>query len=188
MKPLLLLPFLLLAACASHVPRKIALPSISAPVGRITNERDLRTPEQLKEYRFGRYVDPTDPRAMHEWHPVYRVERSAAWNLKPSGTSNPKPHSSEAATPSISANDAVVAEVNKQRVATRAFTEQASTLNQRLAELSQAVGKIQELAKQNLTLKREMSSILERLDTIDGQLRERRPTAVRQPAPPEDKW
>jgi hypothetical protein len=43
--------------------------------------------------------------------------------------------------------------VNKQRAATRAFTEQTAALNQKLGELSQAVKQTEEIAKQNLALK-----------------------------------
>ena len=43
----------------------------------------LRTGDQLREYRLGRYVDARDPLVMHEGHPVYRVETSARWDLRP---------------------------------------------------------------------------------------------------------
>ena len=92
------------------------------------------------------------------------------------------------ATPSLSANDAVVAEVNKQRAATRAFTEQTAALNQRLGELSQAVGQTEEIAKQNLALKRDVADLREHLDALDTQLRERKALPSSQPSPLEDKW
>jgi peptidoglycan hydrolase CwlO-like protein len=91
-------------------------------------------------------------------------------------------------TPNVSANDAVVAEVNKQRAATRAFTEQTATLNQKLNSLGEVVGQTQEVAKQNLELKRDVAALREHLDALDSQLRERKPP-VSAPSPsPEDKW
>ena len=78
-----------------------------------------------------------------------------AWKAPRAGTFGPqqpqprKRPSVPQTTPLVSANDAVVAEVNKQRAATRAFTEQTASLNQKLAELAEVVGQTQEIAKQN---------------------------------------
>jgi septal ring factor EnvC (AmiA/AmiB activator) len=124
---------------------------------------------------------------MHEGHPLYRVETSARWDLRPNnGTALPRRNAVQ--PPSVSANDAVVAEVNKQRAATRAFTEQTAALNQRLGELSQAVTQTQEIAKQNLELKRDVGTLREQLDALDSKLRERKPTAASPSPSPEDKW
>ena len=185
MKQLLLIPVVLLTACASRAPQRIAV--APSPKGEPVASDRLRTNEQLKEYRLGRYVDARDPFVMHEGHPLYRVETSARWDLRPNnGAALPRRNAVQ--PPSVSANDAVVAEVNKQRAATRAFTEQTAALNQRLGELSQAVGQTQEIAKQNLELKRDVATLREQLDALDVKLRERKP-AVSSPSPsPQDKW
>lgn len=187
MKPLLLIPILMLAACASRAPRKV-IASPVAPPSRPASAAALRTGEQLREYRFGRYADPGDPLVMHEGHPIYRVETSAEWNLHPSNV-NPPVERGSLIAPSVSANDAVVAEVNKQRAVTRAVTEQTTTLNQRLGEMSKAAAQTQELATQGLALKRDMAALRERMDSFDTQLRERKPAAADRPQPrAEDKW
>ncbi len=186
MKPLVLIPILMLSACASHTPRKIT--TVAVAPSRPVKAAVVRTGEQLREYRFGRYVDPGDPMVMHDGHPVYRVETSAGWNLRPGNTSQSAAPASLAA-PSVSATDAVVAEVNKQRAVTRAVTEQATTLNQRLGEMSKAAAQTQELATQGLALKRDMAALRERMDSFDTQLRERKPAAADRPQPrAEDKW
>jgi hypothetical protein len=124
---------------------------------------------------------------MHEGHPVYRIESSARWDLRPNNKSS-LPRRDVVQTPNVSVNDAVVAEVNKQRAATRAFTEQTATLNQKLNSLGEVVGQTQEVAKQNLELKRDVAALREHLDALDSQLRERKPP-VSAPSPsPEDKW
>ena len=185
MKQLLLIPILFLTACASHSPHKIAV--APAPAGAPVSSNGLRTNEQLTEYRLGRYVDARDPFVMHEGHPLYRVETSARWDLRPNnGASLPRRNVVQA--PSVSANDAVVAEVNKQRAATRAFTEQTAALNQRLGELSQAVGQTKEIAKQNLELKRDVATLREQLDALDVKLRDRKPAASSPSPSPQDKW
>lgn len=184
MKYLALLPIFFLAACASH-PRKTV--SSQAPVGRPIGSDGLRTNEQLKEYRLGRYVDARDPFSMHEGHPLYRVETSARWDLRPNNGATP-PRRNTVPPASVSTNDAVLAEVNKQRAATRAFTEQTAALNQRLTELGHAVEQTREVAKQNLELKRDVATLREQLDSLDTKLRERKaPTASSSPSP-EDKW
>src|ERR1700732_3785643 len=73
MKYLLFIPIIFLFACASHSPKTNAAASAAAPVGKPANSDTLRTDEQLKEYRFGRYIDPRDPLAMHEAPPIYLV-------------------------------------------------------------------------------------------------------------------
>ena len=187
MKQLLIVPILLFGACASHAPRKINV-APSAPPSRAASAAALRTGEQLREYRFGRYADPGDSRVMHEGHPVYRVEQTSEWNLRP-GNATPPSARAAVSMPSVSANDAVVAEVNKQRAATRAVTEQTATLNQRLGEMAQAAGQSQELIKQTLAVKREMAALRERMDSFDTQLRERKPAPADRTQPrTEDKW
>jgi hypothetical protein len=184
MKYLALLQVFLLAACASH-PRKIVAPP--APAGTSVSSDGLRTNDQLKEYRLGRYVDARDPFSMHEGHPLYRIETSARWDLRPNNGAT-LPRRNTVQPTSVSANDAVLAEVNKQRAATRAFTEQTTALNQRLTELGHAVEQTQEVAKQNLELKRDVATLREQLDSLDTKLRERKaPTASSSPSP-EDKW
>ena len=186
MKQLLLLPLLLLSACASHPPKRVTV-APATPLGRPVRSDGLRFDDQLREYRVGRYVDARDPLVMHEGHPVYRVESSARWDLRP-GSNVPRSRPGIVTTPSVSANDAVVAEVNKQRAATRAFTEQTAALNQKLSELGEAVGQTQEIAKQNLALKRDVAVLRENLNALDAQLRQRKPAAA-SPAPsPDDKW
>ncbi len=186
MKQLLLLPLLLLSACASHPPKRLTV-APAAPVGRPVRSDGLRFDDQLREYRIGRYVDARDPLLMHEGHPVYRVESSARWDLRP-GSNVPRSRQGTVATTSVSANDAVVAEVNKQRAATRAFTEQTAALNQRLTELGEAVGQTQEIAKQNLALKRDVAVLRENLNALDAQLRQRKPAASAPAPSPDDKW
>jgi hypothetical protein len=185
MKQLLLIPVVFLTACVSHAPHRIAV--VPAPAGAPVASDGLRTNEQLREYRLGRYVDARDPFMMHEGHPLYRVETSARWDLRPNNSAS-LPRRNAVQPPSVSANDAVVAEVNKQRAATRAFTEQTAALNQRLGELSQAVGQTKEIAKQNLELKRDVATLRTQLDALDVRLRDRKP-ATSSPSPsPEDKW
>ena len=184
MKRLLLVPIILLTACASHSPKSNRTASAAIPIGKPVSSDSLRTDEQLREYRLGRYVDPRDPLAMHEAHPMYRVESTAQWDLRPQAQAAISPRKTTTAS-SVSTNDAVVAEVNKQRVATRAFTEQTAALNQKLTELSKAVSQTEEIAKNNLSLKKDVADLREHLDALDARFNS--PKASPSPSP-EDKW
>ena len=184
MKRLLLIPIIFLTACASHSPKTNGAALQPAPVGEPVSSDTLRTDEQLKECRFGRYVDRRDPLVMHEAHPTYRVESAAQWDLRPQTAPSISPRKTVTASNS-STNDAV--EVNKQRAATRAFTEQTAALNQKLTDLSQAVGQTEEIAKQNLSLKKDVTDLREHLDALDAQLNHSKTAPSPQPSP-EDKW
>src|SRR5581483_12040899 len=59
---------------------------------------------------------------------------------------------------------------------------------QRLGELSHAVNQTQEIAKQNLELKRDVATLREQLDALDVKLRERKPAASSPSPSPQDKW
>jgi hypothetical protein len=182
---LLLIPTVFLSACASHS-TKAPIALRASPVGHSVCADGLRVGDALKEYRFGRYVDAHDPLVMHEGHPIYRVENSAHWDLRPNDKSA-SPRRDIVQSPSLSANDAVVAEVNKQRAATRAFTEQTTALNQRLQELGEAVAQTKDIAQQNLALKRDVTALREQLDTLEAQLRGQKSQASPTPSP-NDSW
>lgn len=188
-RSIILLISLAFAACSSHPPKKIVVADAAAPYSRrVADPSGLRLKENVREYRFGRYVDSRDPLVMHDAHPVYRVEETAAWNLRPGASSNPTSTLAPQPTPGAAQRDAERAELNKQRTATRAFTEQTAALNQRLAELTQAVAKTQEVAKQNVLLKHEMESIRARLDALQQAQRAHSAPTPGQTNPPEDQW
>jgi uncharacterized protein involved in exopolysaccharide biosynthesis len=91
-------------------------------------------------------------------------------------------------SPNVSANDAVVAEVNKQRAATQAFTEQTATLNQRLTDLGEAVAQTKQIAQQNLALKRDVTALRDQVDTLQAQLRGRKSDNPSPSPSPDDSW
>jgi hypothetical protein len=185
MKHILPLAFALaFTACASRPPKAIVITPSSR---RVADASTVRLPERVHEYRFGRYVDPGDPAVMHDSHPVYRVEDSAAWNLRPS-PSSARNNTATTVVGTSPEKDAALAELNKQRAATRAFTEQSAALNQRLAELAQAVGQTKEIAKQNLALKQEIVVLRDRMDAL-AQTPQIPPSRPAPPAPKsDDKW
>jgi hypothetical protein len=86
-----LLTSVLLAGCAEPEPQVVVLPPshrlaqadsvprTPTPTGPLGTVANVRQSEQVKVYGVNRYVDPADPRIMHERHAIYRVEQKPAW-------------------------------------------------------------------------------------------------------------
>jgi len=186
---ILLIPIVLLSACASKPPKKIVIVPALTPSRPVSDLESVRRSEEVREYRFGRYVDPGNRLVMHEAHPVYRVEKTADWSLLPDGTSNSTRVPPNATVPSTLADDAVVAEINKQKAVTKVFTEQAATLNQRLSGLTDAVTLTKQMAEQQLLQQRDIAALKSRLNAVEKE-RADKPTSAagKTPAPPEESW
>jgi hypothetical protein len=119
MKKLYLLPLLFLTACATNRPPTLGLRPQQPPPA--TDDSAVRYPEVVRAYHVGRYVDPNDDQVMHEQHVIYRVEENSRWNLHPGPAGGisltPAPTRNAAFSPTP-VNDAILAEVNAQRLAT----------------------------------------------------------------------
>jgi hypothetical protein len=166
---ILLVPVLLLCACASKPPKKIVIVPALTPSRLVSDPTGLRSSEEIREYHFGRYVDPGSHQVMHEAHPVYRVERTADWNLVSAGSNSSLRGSTDASAPSASPNDAVVAEINKQKAVTKVFTEQSAALNQRLSGLAEAVTLTKQIAEQQVLQQRDIAAIKSRLAAVEKE-------------------
>ena len=190
MKHLLLtLPIIFLAACASRTPKKIVIVPAAMPSSPVDALESVRRPEEIRQYRLGRYVDPGSRLVLHEAHPVYRIEKAAGWNLRPDGSGKPARVPPNVSVSSDSPDDAVVAEINKQKLATKAFTEQTTTLNQRLAGLAESVTQTQRIAEQQLLQQRDIAALKSRLNAVEKE-RAAIPasTASKPPAAKEENW
>ena len=175
---LLLLPLLLIPACASKKPVIVSMPH--AVPGTVLPSEDMesvRYGENLKAYPVGRYVDPNNSLVMHEGHTVYRVETTAKWNLHPNGPANvplgpavgivDPAHKDGPLTPEIAA------EIERQKAATQALLQQGSRLNQTLGQLSQSVVATKQISDDNARLKSALSLTEQRLETLEEQFRQK---------------
>ncbi len=132
MKHLTLLPLALAVSCTSHPKPQVNVRPL--PVSTVGSVEAARYEEVLRAYHLGRFVDANHPLAMHEAHPVYRVEATARWNLHPgplwpamTNLLNP-PLDAGYSPPPV--NDAVIAEVTRQREATDRVIQEARRLAQ----------------------------------------------------------
>ena len=112
---------------------------------------------------------------MHEQHVVYRVEENTRWNFHPGPADGnlPASPSRDAAFAPAPVNDAILAEVNSQRLATTEIMMQARTLSTALAQfqtaLSQTKTNLQETARLRVSVN-EMKQRLDSLETAPAQL------------------
>lgn len=176
MKPYYLIPLMFLSACSTTP--KLALRSQSPPPAMESSA--VRYPELVRAYHFGRYVDPSDDLVMHEQHVVYRVEENTRWDLHPASAGSlalfPAPQSPrDAAFSPLPINDAVLAEVNAQKLATIQIMVQAQTLSSALAQFQAALQQTKTNLQETAVLHAAVNDLKKQMDALE--------TAQRQPQP-----
>ena len=161
MKTYYLIPLLFLSAC-STTPKLVLRPQ-QPPA---TNADGIRYPEVLHAYHVGRYADPNDDLIMHEQHVVYRVEDNTRWNFHPGavGASTTVPrHAAFAPAP---LNDAILAEVNSQRLATAQIMVQARSLSAALAQFQTVLQQTKTNLQETLILRAAVNDMKQRIDAL----------------------
>lgn len=150
MKYLAFIPLVLIASCASR-PQLVLKPT---PKPVVEPVEAVRYSEVVRAYYVGRFVDPNHPGTMHEQHPIYRIETSARWNLHPGPANtvnllNPPPDAAFSPPPT---NDALIAEMNRQREATARVMSEAGRLAQSYEELQMIFSEMKTVARNNALL------------------------------------
>ena len=170
MKMFYLVPLLFLSACSTAP--KLTLRPQQPPA---TDADGIRYPEVLHAYHVGRYADPNDDLIMHEQHTVYRVEENTRWNFHPGPADGNLPAlpPRDAAFAPAPVNDAILAEVNSQRLATTQIMMQARTLSAALSQFQTALQQTKTNFKQRVILRETVNDMKQRLDALEsapGQL------------------
>jgi hypothetical protein len=169
MKIFYLIPLLFLSAC-STAPRLALRPQPSPPM----DDSAVRYPEVVRAYHIGRYVDPNDDLVMHDQHAVYRVEENTRWNFHPglAGGNLLAPPPRDAAFAPAPVNDAILAEVNSQRLATTEIMMQARTLTAALSQFQSALQQTKTNFQETAILRASVDDMKRRLaalETAQGQ-------------------
>ncbi len=166
MKMLPLIPLLFLSAC-STAPRLALRPQQPPPAA---DDSAVRYPEVVRAYHFGRYVDPNDDLVMHEQHVVYRVEENTRWNFHPGpvGGNVPALPARDAAFAPAPVNDAILAEVNSQKLATVQIMLEARVLSAALAQFQSALQQTRTNLQQTAALRATVSDMKQRLDALEA--------------------
>jgi len=182
MKLFALIPLLFIASCASHSP--VALRP--APPLAVEPLESVRYGEVVRAYHLGRYIDPNQPGTMHEQHPIHRVEVSARWNLHLGSNQtipllNPPPDAA-AATPLT--NDALIAEMNRQRETTARVMNEAAKLAQSYRELQTLLGEMKQVARNQSFLRVRLSNNEQRIAEFQRELQKLSASALTTNEPP----
>jgi hypothetical protein len=148
MKYIAVIPLVFAASCASR-PHYVFQP---APPAAVEPLEAVRYGEVVRAYHIGRFVDPNHPETMHEQHSVYRIETSARWNLHPGPPNtasllNPPPDAAFSPPP---ANDAWLAEMNRQRETTARVLQEAARLAQSYGELQAVIVEMKNAARNSV--------------------------------------
>jgi hypothetical protein len=163
MKTYYLIPLLFLSACSTAPRVGLRQQQPSA-----TDAGGISYPEVLHAYHVGRYADPNDDLIMHEQHVVYRVEENTRWNFHPGPPDGNLPAlpSRDAAFAPAPVNDAILAEVNSQRLATAQIMMQARTLSSALLQFQNALQQTKTNFQETARLRVTVSEMQKRLDAI----------------------
>jgi hypothetical protein len=176
MKLFRLIPLLFLSACSS-TPKYSSYPPQSAL--RI-DDSSLRYPEVIRAYHFGRYVDPNNGLVMHQEHAVYRVEQNTRWDLHPGAASAsgiiPFGLPRDAAFNPLPVNDAVLAEMNAQKMATVRIVMEAKTLSTTLSQFESAFQQTKTNLQETAVLRAAILELNQRLNALEKPPVPRSPT------------
>jgi hypothetical protein len=165
MKPFQIIPLIFLTACSTTP--KLTLQPLPPPPA--VDYSTVRFPEIINAYHIGRYVDPNDDLVMHEQHVVYRVEENTRWDFRPgaicsSATSSTPRDAAFSPTP---VNDAVLAEVNAQKLATVQIMLEARTLSAALAQFQAALQQTKTNLQETAVLRATVNTMRKRLDALE---------------------
>lgn len=168
MKYLALIPLVFVASCASR-PQLVVRP---APPSAVEPVESVRYSEVIRAYHVGRFIDPNHPETMNEQHPVYRIESSARWNLHPGPANtasllNPPPDAAFAPPPT---NDAVAAEMNRQREATARVMLEAVRLSQSYDEFQKVFSEMRTVARNNALIGARLANTEQRVADFGKEL------------------
>jgi hypothetical protein len=113
---------------------------------------------------------------MHEQHVVYRVEENTRWDLRPSqasttsgvGTFSTGVLPRDAAFSPLPVNDAVLAEVNAQKLATVQIVLEAKTLSAALAQFQTALQQAKTNLQETAVLRASVIQMQNRLNALEA--------------------
>jgi hypothetical protein len=177
MKILRFIPLLFLTAC-STTPKLTLRPQQPPPA---TDNSAVRYPEVVHAYHFARYADPNDDLVMHERHVVYRVEENTRWNLHsvpPGDFTLTNTSLRDSAFSPAPVNDAVLAEVNSQRLATAQIMMQARILSAALGEFQDALHQAKTNFQETTSLRTTVNEMKRRIDAIEAAQAQSQVTSV----------
>jgi regulator of replication initiation timing len=164
----LLVPILGLTACAGDRPVTSSAPAPATLPGNPVSAVDDREPSRVHTYLINDYVDPNNPRIMHEGHSVDVVEQDEKWNLHPAieeGAVTTGPVTA-ADNPNVAPNPYTAefeAELAQQR-------EQFKALSNLGVQMNTEMGRLEELGQKEADAVSENAAIRTRLEDLQREI------------------
>ena len=177
MKPILLiLPALCLAACAGQQPTATTTATVErdAPSPMAS---DAREPSHVHTYVVNDYIDPNNPRILHEGHPVDVVEQDEKWNLNSGNISEGNYGPVATANDPNAAPNPYSAEFETELAQQRDQYRQLAALG---TQMTTEMGRLQDMAQKEADAVSENASIRNRLEDLQHEIDQLKP----QPTPP----
>ena len=192
-------PFLvagvLLSSCAG-APDDVAKPSEKVPMEPVAiagntisedSQDRVRSPEVIKAYPNGRYIDPNDPNIMHEKGVIYRKEQDPQWNLSPNGEGflpvGPAPPVADPNKAPSPLTAEIQNELENQKKYTATIIEQNEAMAKRLEALNAQADQFKGVLDQNAVLKVENDKYSQQIETLTKKI-----DVLTSPPPPQPSW
>lgn len=173
MKYLTLIPLVFVTSCASHPTRHVFM-SVPPPPA-VEPIEGVRYPDLVRAYHVGRSVDPNHPDEMQEAHTVFRVEAQSRWNRHPGrlplAPLVPGAALKNAAFSPAPVNDAIVAELNRQKAIMQTIIAQHTKLTESLQQLGAALVEAKSVAQGERVLREQLNGALKRLDLLQAEMK-----------------
>jgi hypothetical protein len=180
MKPILLfLPVLCLAACAGQQPTGTATSSVEHAAS-LPLADDVREPSHIHTYVVNDYIDPNNPRVLHQGHPVDVVEQDEQWNLNSSDISEGNYGPVVSATDPNAAANPYSAEFETELAQQRDQYRQLAALG---TQMTSEMGRLQDMAQKEADAVSENASIRNRLEDMQHEIDGLKPRPTRPVAP-----
>jgi hypothetical protein len=141
-------------------------PIPTAPIGALRNVREA---ESVKVYGVSRYVDPSDPRVLHERHAIYRIEQEPSWVTQTNRNQNEILLGPVVGLRSVHyAPEPLPGETARDLVQTKQALQEANRDIHSVQENQEKLAStVQSLAEQTLDAQRKLSVVV---STLDGRL------------------
>lgn len=140
----------------------------------------VRTGEIVKAYPVSRYVDPANPKVMHERHVVYRVERNNLWRMVPPDNRYDATLLGPVAgvrSPSVQPSPIpaeLSRELQKQKQLTRVMEAQTSALSrvaqENSAQSQAALAQVEAKTRNQAQLEEDLESTKSKLTELESKL------------------
>lgn len=125
-------------------------------------------PDQVVPYAVGRSVDPRNRDIVHEAHTIFRREQTSRPNLAPPvALVLPTPGNPVAQDATMLLRDALTAELNEQRAASKTLIRQAESVSDLLRNLDARTKEFRDVVQEAARLRTQLQSLSNRLTTVE---------------------